>query len=404
MIVQVCKSWHKVVQKRRSNPSRSTIHDWFKDIEDWEINGGKILREIKTSYKTYTKLHSTYVGYGAMHSKTQAHELINILCDLAPTLNKLHLPGTTRGIGLRAAKTLAIRGLGLRNSIQLVTWLHGLPITGAKEFLTLIQDSPRANLIHILEGCEQIALLNLVTQGYLPDKPLKEFGGHPIGKQLPLFVLVFERELFPRLTYMQNVITHIHECSADIPRTTVTKNIITYDPLLDSRNGTLPRQRPYSTHPHLRPTVKRGIFDNPYAHLPGENPCKDLEHDDLVELYGYDEERGLSKILLEEGTEIEIPIEDDLGAITWVAGTISSIQVGSLDFQAEFLGSAIDSGTWRQTRSRAEMEVTLASSPCSAEKASGSTHDTHYTRIYTMAPPSTWITLAPTPTSRGLGL
>ena len=136
---------------------------------------------------------------------------------------------------------------------------------------------------------------------------------------------------------MQNVITHIHECSADIPRTTVTKNIITYDPLLDSRNGTLPRQRPYSTHPHLRPTVKRGIFDNPYAHLPGGKPCKYLEHDDLVELYGYDEERGLSKILLEEGTKIEIPIEDDLGAITWVAGTISSIQVGSLDFQAEFL-------------------------------------------------------------------
>ena len=109
------------------------------------------------------------------------------------------------------AKTLAMRGLGLRDSIQLVTWLHGLPITGAKDFLTLIRDSPRATIIHILEGCEQIALLNLVTQGYLPEKPLQGFGGHPIGKQLLPFVLIFERELFPRLTYMQNLITHIHD-------------------------------------------------------------------------------------------------------------------------------------------------------------------------------------------------
>jgi len=68
--------------------------------------------------------------------------------------------------------------------------------------------------------------------------------------------------------------------------------------------------------------VKRGIFDNPYAHLPGEQPCKDLEHDDLIVLYGYDEERGLSKMLLEQGTEIEIPIEDELGVISWAAGII----------------------------------------------------------------------------------
>ena len=209
-IAQVCKTWHKVAQRRRSNPSHITIHDWHRDIEKWGINGGRILQETKTSHKTYTKLHSIYVGYGAIHSKTQAHELVNILCDMAPTLRKLHTPGITTGIGLRAAKPLAIRGLTLRESIQLVTWLHGLPITGTKEFLTLIRDSPRATVLHILEGCEQIAPLNLVTQGYLPDKPLQEFGGHPIGKQLLPFVLVFERELFPRLTYMQNLITHIH--------------------------------------------------------------------------------------------------------------------------------------------------------------------------------------------------
>jgi len=68
---------------------------------------------------------------------------------------------TTTEIGLRAAKTLAMRGLGLRDSIQLVTWLHGLPTTRAKDFLALIKDSPRATVIHILEGCEQIALLIL---------------------------------------------------------------------------------------------------------------------------------------------------------------------------------------------------------------------------------------------------
>ena len=251
-----------MAQKRRSNPSHITIHGWHSDLENWTTYGGRILREIQTSYKTYAKLHSIYVGYGAIQSKTQAHELVNILCDLAPTLKKLHMPDTTTEIGLRAAKTLAMQGLGLRDSIQLVTWLHGLPITGAKDFLTLMQDSPRATVIHILEGCEQIALLNLVksiiiiTQGYLPDEPLQEVGGHPIGEQLLSFVLVFDRELFPRLTYMQNLIIRIRDYAAHIPST--TKNIITYDPLPDRGDGPLPCPRPNSTHPHIRPTVKRG--------------------------------------------------------------------------------------------------------------------------------------------------
>jgi len=90
--------------------------------------------------------------------------------------------------------------------------------------------------------------------------------------------------------------------------------------------------------------VKREILGNP--HLPG-NPHQpgDLEYDDLMELYGYDEERGLSEIILEKGTEIEIAIEDELGAISWVDGRISSIQKGSLEFQACFRGCRIDSGT-----------------------------------------------------------
>jgi len=124
------------------------------------------------------------VGYGAIQSKTQEHKLINLLSDLVPTLEKLHMPGTTTEIGLRAAKTLAMQALGLRDSIQLVTWLHGLPTTRAKDFLALIQDPPRATIIHILERCEQIALLNLATQGYLPERPPQGPGGHPIREQL----------------------------------------------------------------------------------------------------------------------------------------------------------------------------------------------------------------------------
>ena len=89
--------------------------------------------------------------------------------------------------------------------------------------------------------------------------------------------------------------------------------------------------------------MKRGLFDDPYAHLPGEQPCKDLEHDDLVELYGYDEERGLSKIVIKKGTEIEIPLEDEYGAITWIAGRVTSTQSGTLDLQVTFPGSVIDS-------------------------------------------------------------
>jgi len=90
------------------------------------------------------------------------------------------MPDTTTEIGLRAAKTLTMQGLGLRDSIQLVTWLHGLPTTGAKDFLALIKDSPRATVIHILEACEQTALLILGTQGYLPERPL-----HPTDVAFP---------------------------------------------------------------------------------------------------------------------------------------------------------------------------------------------------------------------------
>ena len=180
-ITRVCKSWHKVTQRRRSNPSYIAACDYLWGARRGLTSETRILKEIKTSHKTYTNLHSIYVGYGAISTKTQAHEIINTLCDLTPTLRKLHMPGTNTEIGLRAAKSLAMRGLALWDSIQLVTWLHGLPTTDTKGFLTLMRDFPRATVLYILEGCEQIALLNLVTQGYLSETPLQEFGGHPVG-------------------------------------------------------------------------------------------------------------------------------------------------------------------------------------------------------------------------------
>jgi len=325
------------------------------EAEHWPTYGGNAIREIQTSYKTYRKLHSIYIGDRDIQNKSQAHKLVNILCDLVPTLKKLHLPNATAEIGLRAAKTLAMRGLGLRDSIQLVTWLHGLPTTGAKDFLSLMRDSPRATVIHVLEGCEQIALLKLVTQGYLPEKPLQERGGHPVGEQLLPYTLIFDQELFPRLTYMQNLIAHIGDPTTTIPEN--TKNIITYDPLQVVEDEYDPRPRPFSTHPQVRPTVEKGILR--YPHETG-NTTKpdDLEFDDLLELYGYDEARGLTEIILEEGTEIEIAIEDELGEITWVPGMVTSTQQGSLEFLASFKGCGINAGTWSRTRNRAEMEAT----------------------------------------------
>ena len=107
-ITRVCKSWHNVTQRRKSNLSFLAVCDYR-----WGARGGltsetRILREIQTSHSTYTQLQSICVGNGAINTKTQAHELINTLCDLTPTLKQLSLPGTNTEIGLRAAKSLAI--------------------------------------------------------------------------------------------------------------------------------------------------------------------------------------------------------------------------------------------------------------------------------------------------------
>jgi len=71
IITQVCKSWHKVAQRRSSNPSHITVIHCKGDVTDGELNGVRISREIKASHKTYTKLHSIYVGQGAIFNKTQ---------------------------------------------------------------------------------------------------------------------------------------------------------------------------------------------------------------------------------------------------------------------------------------------------------------------------------------------
>ena len=164
------------------------------------------------------------------------------------------------------------------------------------------------------------------------------------------------------------------------------KNIIVCDPLPDNGNMSypqraLPRQSPHNYH--LRPSVKRGIFDNPHAHLTGEQPCEDLEHDDLLELFGHDEERGLSTIRLVQGTEIEIPLEDEQGVTFLVAGVVSSPhQRGSLNFKAEFPGSALDKGIWRQIRSRADMDI-IWRLPTELRKRSPAVHMILNTQGYT---------------------
>ena len=55
-----------------------------------------------------------------------------------------------------------------------------------------------------------------------------------------------------------------------------------------------------------------------YPPEPG-NPLQpgELLYEDLLELYGHDEERGITEIILEKGTAIEIAIEDELGATSW---------------------------------------------------------------------------------------
>ena len=133
----------------------------------------------------------------------------------------------------------------------------------------------------------------------------------------------------------------------------------------------MPRQRAFSTHSEFRPTVQRGLSDDPNAHVPGELLDEDLEYDDLVELYGYDEGRGLEELVLEKGDLIKIPLKDEYDDVTWVDGMVTSTTKGSLNFKVVFPGCEIDSGKWSQTRSRAEMEKTWRLPPATRRRQPG---------------------------------
>jgi len=76
-----------------------------------------------------------------------------------------------------------------------------------------------------------------------------------------------------------------------------------------------------------------------------------------VELYGYDEDRGLLKLVLVEGTMIEVPFKNEYGEPIWVKGRVSSTTEGSLKFKFRILGE-LDHENWVQTLSRADMEST----------------------------------------------
>jgi len=139
------------------------------------------------------------------------------------------------------------------------------------------------------------------------------------------------------------------------------KSVIFNDPLPNNGNASCPQRvlPPRTQHNyHLRFSVRRRIFANIFRQTPGEQPSIDLGHDDLLELFGHDEEWGLSELLLEIGTKIEIPIKDAQGVTFWIAGEVSSYRTGSLTFKAEFPGCELDVGFWSQTRNRADMEIT----------------------------------------------
>jgi len=143
---------------------------------------------------------------------------------------------------------------------------------------------------------------------------------------------------------MQDLITYIKQGSADCLQSTL--NVITYDPLPDTGEERLPRRREYSTHPEFRPTVKKCRLE------PHEN---NLEYSELVELYGYDEDRGLLKLVLVEGTMIEAKFKNEDGEPMWVKGRVSSTTEGSLKFEFKILG---DLNHYDWERSRADMEST----------------------------------------------
>ena len=121
VIGQVCKSWHTVTQKRRSNPSHITI-------SQERENGGRAYWEIQSSYRTYTKLHSVHLGKWVLQNKTQAHDLVNILYDRVPTLKKAASGKdiSNAGIGIAGQHTTSYPATWSAHD-----WSKGLPVLNA---------------------------------------------------------------------------------------------------------------------------------------------------------------------------------------------------------------------------------------------------------------------------------
>jgi len=105
--------------------------------------GLQIQRDIVTNQPNYHTIRNIHIGKKVIQNKKECHALVSLLCDHAPGLTELCLYDTSIKLGLRAAKTLTMRGLNFLDSIQLVTWLHGLPPTSVGGFLSLLRDSPR---------------------------------------------------------------------------------------------------------------------------------------------------------------------------------------------------------------------------------------------------------------------
>ena len=151
-------------------------------------------------------------------------------------------------------------------------------------------------VIHIFEGCEPIALLILATQGNLLGIQQQRPRGNPTGKQLLPFILVFELELFPRLTYVQDLKASTYWTPEGTSEDQLRNLPLLYHPLPDDENlnrpdKILPSRTPTNNHLRLSLDIWLGTTGNRARQTLSlrEPPEQDLGHDDPLELFGYDE-------------------------------------------------------------------------------------------------------------------
>ena len=148
-----------------------------------------------------------------------------------------------------------------------------------------------------------------------------------------------ELQLFPRLTYVKDLKANTYGTPEKTPEDQLRNLPLLYHPLPDNDNQNCP-QKVLPPFNHLGPILDtvQGIAVNQARQTIREQPGQDLGHNNLLELFGYDEDLGLTLLTLDTGTEIEIPIKDVQRTIFWIADQVTSAQTGSLIFKIQFPG------------------------------------------------------------------